>query len=257
MTFPIHSKMDGKVALITGGSTGIGRATALAFADAGARVVLANPHSVEAGEALVRLIHERGGQALFVQTDVSKADEVAGMVAQTIEHFGRLDYAFNNAGIGGPPASVVDTDEAAWDQVLDVNLKGVWLCMKHEIPAILGHGGAIVNMSSAGGLVGTPGLGAYTASKHGVIGLTKVAALEYAQAGIRVNAVCPGVIRTQMVEQVQEIDPAFVDMLVARHPIGRIGTPEEVAMAVLWLCSEAATFVTGIALPIDGGALAQ
>jgi NAD(P)-dependent dehydrogenase (short-subunit alcohol dehydrogenase family) len=250
--------MGGKVALITGGSTGIGRATALAFADAGARVVLANPHNVAAGEALARLIHERGGQALFVQADVTRADEVAGLVAQTVEHFGRLDYAFNNAGVGGPPASVVDTDEANWDMVLDVNLKGVWLCMKYQIPAMLRFGGgAIVNTSSAGGLVGTPGLAAYTASKHGVVGLTKVAALEYAQSGIRVNAVCPGVIHTSMIDQVREIAPEVVDMLVARHPIGRIGTPEEVAAAVVWLCSDAASFITGTALSIDGGAVSQ
>ena len=249
--------MDGKVAMITGGSTGIGRATALAFNNAGARVVLANPHNIEAGEDVVRVIHRRGGQALFVPADVTRAAEVAGLVARTIEHFGRLDYAFNNAGVGGPPASIVDTDEATWDTVLDVNLKGVWLCMKYEIPAMLPRGGVIVNMASAAGLVGTPGLGAYTASKHGVVGLTKSAALEVAQAGIRVNAVCPGVIRTPMVEQAQELDPAFVAMMVARHPVGRIGTPEEVAAAVLWLCSDAAAFVTGIALPIDGGSVAQ
>jgi NAD(P)-dependent dehydrogenase (short-subunit alcohol dehydrogenase family) len=248
--------MDGKVAMITGGSTGIGRATALAFNNAGARVVLANPHNIEAGEDVVRVIHRRGGQALFVPADVTRAAEVAGLVARTIEHFGRLDYAFNNAGVGGPPASIVDTDEATWDTVLDVNLKGVWLCMKYEIPAMLPRG-VIVNMASAAGLVGTPGLGAYTASKHGVVGLTKVAALEYAQAGIRVNAVCPGVIHTPMVEQVQETNQEVVDMLIVRHPMGRIGTPEEVAAAVLWLCSDAAAFVTGIALPIDGGAVAQ
>jgi NAD(P)-dependent dehydrogenase (short-subunit alcohol dehydrogenase family) len=250
--------MDGKVALITGASTGIGRATALAFADAGARVVLANSRNVTASEALVKLIEQRGGRALFVQTDVAQVNAVAALIAQTVEHFGRLDYAFNNAGVGGPPASVVDTDEATWDSVIDVNLKGVWLCMKYEIPAMLEHGGgAIVNMSSAGGLVGTAGLGAYTASKHGVVGLTKVAALEYAQAGIRVNAVCPGVIRTPMVEQAVQIDPAFGQMMIARHPIGRIGTPEEVAAAVVWLCSDAASFVTGAALPIDGGAVAH
>jgi NAD(P)-dependent dehydrogenase (short-subunit alcohol dehydrogenase family) len=249
--------MDGKVALVTGGSTGIGRATALAFADAGARVVIANAHNVTAGEEVAALIRERGGQALFVQADVTRAKEVADLVARTVEEFGRLDYAVNNAGIGGPPASVVDTDEAAWDMVIDVNLKGVWLCMKYEIPAMLQHNGVIINMSSAGGLVGSPGLGAYTASKHGVVGLTKVAALEYAQAGIRVNAVCPGVIRTPMLEHVQKTNPEVVDMLVSRHPIGRIGTPEEVAAAVVWLCSDAAAFVTGIALPIDGGAVAQ
>lgn len=253
----MNFSMQGKVTLITGGSTGIGRATALAFAQAGAQVVIANPHNVTAGEALVKQIQAQGGQALFVQTDVTNASEVAGLVAQTVEQYGRLDYAFNNAGVGGIPASVVDTDEANWDMVLDVNLKGVWLCMKYEIPAMLQHGGVIINTSSAGGLIGTPGMGAYTASKHGVVGLTKVAALEYAQAGIRVNAVCPGVIRTPMVEEAQKIDPAIVEMLIARHPIGRIGTPEEVAAAVVWLCSDAAAFVTGIALPIDGGAVAQ
>jgi NAD(P)-dependent dehydrogenase (short-subunit alcohol dehydrogenase family) len=253
----MKQRMDGKVALITGASTGIGRATALMFADAGAKVVLANPHNVAAGEELERLIRKRGGHALFVPADVTRADDVAGLVARTVEEFGRLDYAFNNAGVGGPPASVVDTDEAAWDMVLDVNLKGVWLCMKYQIPAMLQNGGgAIVNTSSAGGLVGTPGLGAYTASKHGVVGLTKVAALEYARAGIRVNAVCPGVIRTPMVDQAQQLDPALVDMLIARHPIGRIGAPDEVAAAVVWLCSDAATFITGVALPIDGGAVA-
>lgn len=250
--------MSGKVALVTGASTGIGRATALAFADAGAQVVLANSRNVAGGEEVMRLIQERGGQALFVQTDVSKADAVATLVRRTLEQYGRLDYAFNNAGFGGLPTSIADTDEEMWDTVIDTNLKGVWLCMKYQIPAMLqSGGGAIVNMSSAGGLVGTPGLGAYTASKHGVIGLTKSAALEYGQAGIRVNAVCPGVVRTAMFEQAAEVNPEFAQMLIAKHPIGRVGTTEEVAAAVVWLCSEGASFITGVALPIDGGAVSQ
>ena len=250
--------MAGQVALVTGGSTGIGRATALEFAAAGARVAIANSRNVEAGEAVVKQICERGGEALFVRTDVAAAPEVAVLVAQTVEHFGRLDYACNNAGVSGAPASLVDTDEAMWDNVIDVNLKGVWLCMKYEIPAMLEHGGgAIVNVSSAGGLVGTAGLGAYTASKHGVVGLTKVAALEYAQAGVRVNAVCPGVIRTSLFEQAAEQDAEFGRTQIARHPIGRLGIPEEVAAAVVWLCSDAAALVIGAALPIDGGAVAQ
>ena len=251
-------RMNGKVALVTGGSTGIGRATALEFAAAGARVALANSRNVDAGQDVVKHIREGGGEALFVQTDVARAPEVAALVDQTVEHFGRLDYACNNAGVSGVPASVVDTDEALWDSVIDINLKGVWLCMKYEIPAMLKYGGgAIVNVSSAGGLVGTAGLGAYTASKHGVVGLTKVAALEYAQAGVRVNAVCPGVIRTSLFEQAAEQDPEFGRTQIARHPIGRLGAPEEVSAAVIWLCSDAAAFVTGAALPIDGGAVAQ
>jgi NAD(P)-dependent dehydrogenase (short-subunit alcohol dehydrogenase family) len=249
--------MRGKVAIVTGASAGIGRATALAFAREGARVVVADVQP-GAGEETVRLIADAGGEAAFVRADVSRATDAEAIVHRAVEVFGRLDYAFNNAGIEGETAPTAECSEENWDRVLGINLKGVWLCMRHEIPEMLRQGGgAIVNCSSVAGLVGFPGIPAYTASKHGILGLTRAAALEYAQQNVRVNAVCPGVIRTAMVERFTRQDPQAEAQLVAREPVGRMGTPEEVAAAVLWLCSDAASFVSGHALAVDGGFVSQ
>jgi NAD(P)-dependent dehydrogenase (short-subunit alcohol dehydrogenase family) len=250
-------RMDGKVAIVTGAGSGIGRATALAFAQAGAAVVVAD-HSVATGNDTVACIHAAGAEAVFVRTDVSQAADVAAMVAEARAAYGRLDYAFNNAGIAGAQAQTPDCSDANWDRVIGVNLTGVFLCMKHEIPAMLKYGGgAIVNCSSIAGLGGFPGIPAYVASKHGVIGLTKTAALEYAIKGIRVNAVCPGVIRTPMVEEYTGGDKAAEEQMVAMEPMGRMGEPEEIASAVLYLCSGAASFVTGHAMVVDGGVVAR
>ena len=237
---------------MTGGSSGIGRATALAFAREGARVVVAN-RGVAGGEETVRLIGERGGEALFVQTDVVRSADVEALVATAVERYGRLDFAFNNAG-NGVRAHTADITEEQWDDMIDVNLKGVWLCMWHEILQMLPRGGgAIVNMSSMVGMVGLPGNAAYTAAKHGVAGLTRVAAREYAGAGIRINAVCPGFIEAPMTAW---DDPATVGQVSALTALGRMGGPEEVAEAVIWLCSDAASHATGHPLVVDGGVLA-
>jgi NAD(P)-dependent dehydrogenase (short-subunit alcohol dehydrogenase family) len=249
--------MKGTVALVTGASAGIGRATSLAFAREGARVVVADVQS-GGGEETVRLILDAGGEAAFVRADVSRAADVEAMVHRAVEVFGRLDYAFNNAGIEGESAPTAECTEANWDRVIGINLKGVWLCMRSEIPVMLRQGGgAIVNCSSVAGLVGFPNTPAYTASKHGILGLTRASALEYARQGIRVNAVCPGVIRTAMVERFTHQNPQAEAQLVDREPVGRMGTPEEIAGAVLWLCSDAASFVTGHALAVDGGFVSQ
>ncbi|MEW6296745.1 MAG: SDR family oxidoreductase [Thermodesulfobacteriota bacterium] len=250
-------QLDGKVALVTGGSSGIGRATALAFAREGAKVVVADV-IVDGGQETVRLLTAAGGQGLFVKTDVSKAAEVEALIKQTVATYGRLDCAFNNAGVEGAFVSTAEYTEADWDRVLAINLKGVWLCMKYEIAQMLRQGGgAIVNTASGAGLVGVPGLSAYVASKHGVVGLTKTAALECAKAGVRVNAVCPGVIQTPMVARLTSSRPDLSEALVAAEPMGRTGKPEEVAEAVVWLCSDAASFVTGHAMSVDGGYVAQ
>jgi NAD(P)-dependent dehydrogenase (short-subunit alcohol dehydrogenase family) len=243
--------LGGKVALVTGGASGIGRSTAMAFSRKGAKVVVADINS-EGGKKTIHLIKEKSGNAIFVKCDVSKAKDVEAMVKKTVNNYGRLDYAFNNAGVA-VMKSTVDCTEEEWNHIMDVNLKGVWLCMKYEIPQMLKQGyGAIVNTSSLSGLIGQQGHSPYTASKHGVIGLTKVAALDCAKAGIRVNAVCPGGIPTPMLEPVLA-DPKIKDFILKALPIGRLGRPEEIAEAVLWLCSEAASFVTGVALPVDGG----
>jgi NAD(P)-dependent dehydrogenase (short-subunit alcohol dehydrogenase family) len=246
--------LEGKVAVITGGSSGIGRATALAFAAEGARVTIGARRATE-GEETLRLIREQGGDAIFVQTDVRHTDQVGRLVQSAVDRWGRLDCAFNNAGIEGPLfIPTAEYPEDAWNDIIAINLTGVFLAMKHEIPHILKQGGAIVNMSSIAGLVGGFFNSAYFASKHGVIGLTKAAAIEYAKSGIRVNAVCPGVIETDMANR------AFSEMwerVVEMHPIGRIGTPQEVANAVVWLCSDRASFITGHALPVDGGFVAH
>ena len=257
-------QLKDKVTIVTGGSSGIGRATALVFAREGAKVVIADIN-VNGGEEAVEAIKQNSGEAIFVKTDVARSDEVENMVHRTVEAYGRLDIGFNNAAAVDavmnshvPPHELT---EDKWDLIVDVSLKGVWLCMKYEIIQMLKQGkGAIVNTSSVQGLVGvkdqsTP----YIASKHGVIGLTKVVALEYAQKGIRVNAICPGAIRTPALEKfaAEMTEEELNDFIAAVQPVGRPGEPEEVAEAVVWLCSDAASLVTGHAMAVDGGFLAQ
>jgi NAD(P)-dependent dehydrogenase (short-subunit alcohol dehydrogenase family) len=247
----------GKVALVTGAGSGIGRATALTFAREGANVVVADV-TVEGGEETVALIKKAGGEAIFVKTDVSKAAEVEALVQTTVATYGRLDCAHNNAGIAGKSKTVVDDTEDNWDRILAINLKGVWWCMKYEITQMLKQGGgAIVNTASDAGLIGVRRGGAYVASKHGVVGLTKTAALEYAKAGIRVNCVCPGPIDTPMLQGIGGRNQPMIDRMLKSQPNGRLGKPEEIAEAVVWLCSEAASFVTGLPMPVDGGYMAQ
>ena len=247
---------EGKVALVTGGSFGIGKATAVAFAKRGAKVVVADWMEDKENET-IKLVKGTGSDGVFVRCDVSSSTEVRNMIEKAIARFGRLDYAFNNAGIEGASANTHECTEDNWDKTIGVNLKGIWLCMKNEIPYMLKLGtGAIVNCASVAGLIGFPGLPAYVVSKHGVVGLTKTAALEYAKQGIRVNAVCPGVIHTAMIDRITGKDKEVEKQYTAMEPIGRMGNPEEVAEAVVWLCSDAASFVTGIALPVDGGWIA-
>jgi NAD(P)-dependent dehydrogenase (short-subunit alcohol dehydrogenase family) len=243
---------EGKVALVTGGASGIGRATAIAFGREGAKVCVADVNE-QGGEETVNLITEAGGEAFFIRCDVSKASEVETMIERSAAQYGRLDCAFNNAGID-IPGTTADCTEADWDLNINIDLKGVWLCMKYEIPQMLKQGGgAIVNTSSAAGLIGTPGIAAYTAAKHGVIGLTRTAALEYAKAGIRVNAVCPGTVDVPGLREITKTHPELSQSIIDMHPIGRIGTVEEIAEPVLWLCSDAASFITGLAMAVDGG----
>lgn len=253
----ISGKIEGKVALVTGGGSGIGRATALAFAREGAIVTVADI-AVKTAEETAHMIKKAGGQAIFIQCDVAKASEVKTMVGKTIETYGRLDCAFNNAGIDGLLKPIVDYPEEIWNQVLSINLTGVWLCMKYEIPQMLKQGrGTIVNTASVAGLIGTAGLSAYTAAKHGVVGITKTVALEYAKAGIRVNAVCPGTIKTPLVDRFFINNPETVEFFLEVHPVGRFGNVDEVAEAVVWLCSDSASFVTGHSMVIDGGLTAR
>lgn len=248
---------DGKVALVTGGGTGIGKATAIAFAREGAKVVIGN-RNVEAGEAVVKAIKDAGGEAVFQRTDVSSEEDVKALVDLAVSTYGRLDAAFNNAGVGGMPGPLAAQTSENYDFVMDINVKGVWLSMKYEIEAMLqSGGGAIVNNSSVGGLLGFAGVGIYSASKHAVMGLTKSAALEYSAKGVRVNAVNPAVIRTPMAEGLAKTHQTEPDGFAALHPIGRIGEPDEVANVVLFLCSDKASFVTGTASCVDGGFTVQ
>ena len=250
-------QFTGKVALITGGSSGIGRASSLAFAREGAQVIVSDVVA-DAGQETVELITKAGGTASFVAANVSQAAEVEALITQCIATYGRLDCAHNNAGIEGPGASTVEYDEDSWDRVIAINLTGVWLCMKYQIPEMLKHGGgAIVNTSSAAGLLGFRGGSAYVASKHGVVGLTKTAALEYAKAGVRVNAICPGAIDTPMMGRITGHKPHRAERMASSEPVGRMGSPEEIAEAAIWLCSDGASFVTGHAMSVDGGLVAQ
>jgi len=251
-------RLEEKVALVTGGGSGIGRATALAFAQEGASVIVSG-RSVASGEETVQMINAIGGEARWVKADVSRAAEVEALVNKAVAVYGRLDCAFNNAGIEGVLAPTAECTEENWDRTLAVNLKGTWLCLKYELLQMLKQSrGAIVNNASSLGLVGIAALPAYVASKHGVVGLTKSAALEYAKMGIRINAVCPGAIRTPLYEErIFKTHPQMEELVTALEPVGRMGEPEEIAAAVGWLCSEAASFVTGHAMAVDGGWVAQ
>jgi NAD(P)-dependent dehydrogenase (short-subunit alcohol dehydrogenase family) len=250
---PDNGSFAGKVAFVTGAASGIGRATALAFASAGAAVVVADV-SDEGNEETARLIENQGGRVLAVRCDVTRSEDVEDALRRTVGAFGRLDIAFDNAGVEQPVGPAAEVTEEQWDRIVDINLRGVFLCMRHEIPLILeSGGGAIVNTSSGAGVTAVKGQAAYTAAKHGVVGLTKAAALDYAQANIRVNAICPGIIDTAMMERFTGDTAEGRQRVIGQEPVGRMGTPEEIAAAVLWLCSDTAAFVVGHALVIDGG----
>jgi len=252
----MSGQMAGKVALVTGGSSGIGEATALAFGREGAQVVIAS-RTQASGEKVVQAINAGGGEATWIKADVSQAAQIEALVRAIVATYGRLDYAFNNAGSGGRGGWVAEIQEEDWDQTIDGYLKSVWLCMKYEIPEMLKlGGGAIVNNSSVDGQRGFPWDPTYSAAKHGVLGLTKSAAMQYAQKGIRINAVCPGWIRTPPVQSMLEHDPESEARMLVHQPIGRFGEAEEVAQAVVWLCSDKASLVVGTALAVDGGYLA-
>ncbi len=250
------TELRGKVAIVTGGTSGIGRDAAVLFAKAGAKAVVAGRREAE-GKETIDLIRAAGGDGLFVKTDVSRAADVRALVQKTVEKFGRLDVAFNNAGIEGSWSPIAEQSEEEWDSTIDINLKGVWLCLKYEIRQMLkqGGGGAIVNMASVAGFIGSAGAATYCASKHGVMALTKSAALETARSGIRVNVVCPAVIETPMGERLWGA-PEAKKFALGLHPIGRFGRPEEIADAVVWMCSDGASFMTGQSLVLDGGFLA-
>ena len=248
----MNLSFETKVAFVTGAANGIGRATALAFAREGASVVVADVS--EKGQETARMIEELGGRALAVRCDVARAEDVKAALDRVVETFGRLDFAFNNAGVEQPITAAADLTEEEWDRIIRVNLRGVFLCLKYEIPLMLKQGGgAIVNTSSGAGIKGFKGQAAYAAAKHGVVGLTKSAALDYAQSNIRINAVCPGIIATPMMQRFTGGTTEGEQRVIAQEPIGRMGMPEEIAAAILWLCSDAAAFVVGHAMVVDGG----
>ena len=248
----MNTPFTGKVALITGGTAGIGRATAIAFAERGANVVVSGRREAEGAES-VALIEKAGGTGLFVRTDVANESDIEAMVAKTLERFGRLDFAFNNAGVGGQGRATMTATADIYDQIMDINVRGVFFSMKHQIPAILqSGGGAVVNNASVLALRPSANSPIYSASKAAVVGLTKSAALEFAPKGVRINAICPAIIETDMTEQIRG-DEQSRAYLLSRHPVGRFGQSEEVAASVLYLCSPEASFITGIALPLDGG----
>ena len=248
---------DQKAAIITGGSSGIGRAAAIALAKQGVKIAIAARRAKE-GEETVRLVKEAGSDGIFVKTDVANENDVRSLVEKTVKTYGRLDYAFNNAGIEETPTSLVEQTSNVFDQIMNVNVKGVWLSMKYEIPEMIRTGGgAIVNTSSGAGVIGYPQQPIYIASKHAVLGLTKSAALEYAKSGIRINAIAPGVTETEMVERVAEDDKQLIESIKSITPIGRIGDPQEIANAVVWLLSDKASFVLGHTLLVDGGAVSR
>ncbi len=246
-----------KVAIVTGGSSGIGRATAVTFAREGVKMVI-TARRIEESKETLKLIEDAGSEGMFVRSDISNEKDVKLLVEKTVENYGRLDYAFNNAAIHAPMVALVDESSDDFDNVMDVNVKGVWLSMKYEIPQMLKNGGgAIVNMSSGVGIVAMPQMAINVASKHAVLGLTKSAALEYAKSGIRINAMAPGLIETEMVKGFFEEKPQFMEKARAMHPIGRLGKPEEIANAVVWLCSDKASFVTGHTMIVDGGQISR
>ena len=249
--------LQGKIALVTGGGSGIGRATALIMAREGATVIIANRNQ-EAGEETVSAIRTAGGEGAFIRADLSRTAEVENLFDQIRQGYDRLDCAFNNAGIAGTLANTTECTEDDWDVAMNINLKSVWLCMKHEITMMLKQGGgSIVNTASAAGLVGLPGAAAYAVAKHGVVGLTRTAALEFVTQGVRVNAVAPSFVGTPLTAGVNAQYPEFVQKAFALQPIGRVGTPDEIGEAVAWLCSDKASFVTGVAFSADGGYVAQ
>ena len=252
----MSGRFAGRGILVTGAGSGIGRAAAQLFADEGGRVVVVDQDENEA-QATVTSIRQAGGQALAIGADVSREADCRGMVERALAAYGRLHVAFNNAGIGASGFAVADEEEVTWSRLIDVNLKGIFLGMKYEIPAMVGAGGgAIVNTASVAGLVGERGIGAYSASKHGVVGLTRTAALDYIGQGVRINAVCPGATRTRILASWFQ-DPKVESFILSRHPIGRIAEPEEIARAVLFLASDDASFIVGQALAVDGGLTAQ
>ncbi|MBD2730460.1 SDR family oxidoreductase [Nostoc sp. FACHB-892] len=253
MTTNENGKYTGKVAFVTGAANGIGRATALAFAREGANVVVADV-SEQGNQETAHMIEKLGGRVIAIKCNVTQALDVKAALSKTIETFGRLDFAFNNAGVEQKNTPTAEIEESEWDRIVDIDLRGVFLCMKYEIPLLLKQGGgAIVNTSSGAGVIGIKGGAAYTAAKHGLIGLTKSAALDYASQNIRINAVCPGYIDTSMMDRFTGGTPEGREQVISEEPIGRMGQPEEIANAVVWLCSDASSFVVGHALVVDGG----
>lgn len=257
MTNSIKLMKQQKVAIITGGNSGIGRATAVALARQGVNITIAARRPKE-GEETVKLVKDAGSEGIFVKTDVTNEDDIRSLVERSTKKFGRLDYAFNNAGIEESMTPLVDQRSDIFDQIINVNVKGVWLSMKYEIPEMIkSGGGAIVNMSSVAGVMGFPQMPIYIASKHAVLGLTKSAALEYARSGIRINAVAPGAVNTDMAKRVVEGNPQLSQTLTSMHPIGRTAEPEEIADVVSWLLSDKSTFVLGHTLLADGGIVSR